>query len=129
MEKKTIYLVEDDPDNAELVLDYFGDSYQFRVFNSSVEAWGLIQSPETKVPDAFLLDIGLPTMDGMELLRNIREKSSMSEIPAIALTAHAMEKDKRRFLKAGFDGYVSKPIVDFEYLESLIENLTGSRQC
>lgn len=124
MDKKLIFLVEDDDDNAELILDYFEDAYEFRVFNSSVEAWGLIQSPETRIPDIFLLDIGLPTMDGVELLKNIREKSRMSDVAAIALTAHAMGDDRSRFMKAGFNGYVSKPIVDFEYLESLIEDLS-----
>jgi two-component system cell cycle response regulator DivK len=121
---KTIFMVEDDSDNADLVLDYFKESYQFVVYNSSTEAWAAIQSPDARSPDLFLLDIGLPGMDGMRLLQNIRNQSRMSMVPAIALTAHAMDSDEQRFLAIGFDGYVSKPITDFEYLRARIESLT-----
>jgi two-component system sensor histidine kinase/response regulator len=67
-----------------------------------------------------LLDISLPGMDGFEVLRRLRERSAM---PAVALTAHAMAGDRKRFLDAGFAEHVAKPITDPGALRSLIERL------
>ncbi len=120
---KSIFMVEDDRDNADLVMDYFDSDYSFSLYQSSSEAWAAIQHPNTTIPDLFLLDIGLPGMDGVQLLQNIRRKSRMSDVPAIALTAHAMESDKDRFISAGFNAYISKPITDFEKLRETIDGL------
>lgn len=51
-------------------------------------------------------------MDGCDLLKTIRKDPAYSAVPAIALTAHAMNKDRERFLRIGFEDYVSKPILD-----------------
>jgi CheY-like chemotaxis protein len=59
-----------------------------------------------------LLDISLPTMDGLEVLRHLRADPTLAGLPVIAMTAHAMRGDRERFLEAGFDEYVVKPIVD-----------------
>ena len=60
--------------------------------------------------DVILLDIQLPDLDGVEVLRRLREGSAGPLLPVIALTAFAMEGDEARFLEAGFDGYLTKPI-------------------
>lgn len=60
--------------------------------------------------DVILLDIQLPDLDGVEVLRRLREGSTGPWLPVIALTAFAMEGDEARFLEAGFDGYLTKPI-------------------
>jgi two-component system sensor histidine kinase/response regulator len=65
-----------------------------------------------------LLDISLPGMDGNEILAEIRRDGRMRHLPIIALTAHAMAGDRERFLDAGFNDYITKPIVD----ESLLLN-------
>ena len=59
-----------------------------------------------------LLDISLPGMDGLEVLRQVRAAPALQGLPVIALTAHAMAGDRDRFLQAGFDAYVAKPITD-----------------
>ena len=61
-------------------------------------------------PDLVLMDIRLPDIDGVEALGRLRADERIASIPVIALTAQAMEGDRERFLAAGFDGYLSKPV-------------------
>lgn len=74
-------------------------------------------------PDLILMDISLPNMDGTELLKNIRADKNLKDVPVIALTAHAMPGDRERFLRQGFDEYLSKPIIDDLLLIEMIERL------
>ncbi len=71
-------------------------------------------------PDLILMDLSLPIIDGWEATRQIKSQAETTDIPIIALTAHAMEDDRRRALDAGCDDYDSKP-VDFPRLVSKIE--------
>jgi two-component system, cell cycle response regulator DivK len=66
-------------------------------------------------PDLVLMDIQLPDIDGVEALGRLRAEERTASVPVLALTAQAMDGDRERFLAAGFDGYLSKPvdIVDF----------------
>lgn len=61
-------------------------------------------------PDLILMDISMPDMDGLTATAKIREMESIRRVPIVALTANAMEGDKERFIAAGCDGYISKPI-------------------
>ena len=61
-------------------------------------------------PDLVLMDIQLPDIDGVEALGRLRADSRTASLPVLALTAQAMEGDRERFLAAGFDGYLSKPV-------------------
>jgi two-component system cell cycle response regulator DivK len=61
-------------------------------------------------PDLVLMDIQLPGIDGLEALRRLRENPRTADIPVVAVTAQAMKQDRERALRAGFDGYVEKPI-------------------
>ena len=71
--------------------------------------------------DLILMDVQMPVMDGMEATAAIRrsEEITGNHMPIIAMTAHAMAGDRQRFLKAGMDGYVSKPIHSAELLEAI----------
>jgi two-component system, cell cycle response regulator DivK len=62
------------------------------------------------VPDLVLMDIQLPDIDGVEALARLRADERTTSVPVVALTAQAMEGDRERFLAAGFDGYLSKPV-------------------
>jgi CheY-like chemotaxis protein len=75
-------------------------------------------------PDLIFLDISLPDLDGVEILRRIRADESLRQLPVVALTAHAMMGDSKRFLDLGFDAYLSKPILDLSRLCDIIDNLT-----
>jgi len=65
---------------------------------------------ESSKPDILLLDIGMPVLNGYELVRRIRAHPSLSNLPVLAITAYAMHGDREKILQSGFDGYVSKPI-------------------
>jgi CheY-like chemotaxis protein len=115
---KKIAVVEDNPDNRLLVrviLDSFYEVTEYETGSSALE--GL----QTDKPDLVLLDVSLPEMDGTEVLRRIRANDRLRDLPVIALTAHAMSTDREKFLAAGFDDYVAKPIVDENVLLDAIK--------
>jgi CheY-like chemotaxis protein len=72
-------------------------------------------------PDLVLMDIQLPDIDGVEALSRLRVDERTASIPVLALTAQAMHGDRRRFLAAGFDGYMSKPVNLVELLRVVRE--------
>lgn len=60
--------------------------------------------------DVVLLDVQLPDLDGVEVLHRMRARPESARVPVVAVTAFAMDGDRERFLAAGFDGYLTKPI-------------------
>lgn len=117
-----IAVVEDNPDNRVLTRAILDSGYEVVEFASGAAA---IEACGTRAPDLMLLDISLPDLDGVEVLRRLREIDSMRDVPVVALTAHAMSDDRRRLLDAGFDDYVAKPILDERDLLGPIERLLG----
>ena len=113
-----IDVVEDNPDNRFLVQALLEDSYELSEYETGVEA---VEGLGQDRPDLVLLDISLPEMDGTEVLTWIRQQPELKDIPVIALTAHAMAGDREKYLSAGFDEYVTKPILDEELLVGAIE--------
>ena len=67
-------------------------------------------------PDLILMDIRLTGIDGVAALHRLREDERTASTPVVALTAQAMEGDRERFLEAGFDEYISKPVDVREFL-------------
>jgi CheY-like chemotaxis protein len=122
---KKLALVEDNPDNAELVRDLLEEQYEIAVFYNAADLLADLESRPDFKPDAFLLDISLPNMDGITLQKELRKQERFAKTPMIALTAHAMKDDRRHLLDAGFNEYMSKPIVDEALLIGKIEMLTG----
>jgi CheY-like chemotaxis protein len=70
-------------------------------------------------PALVLMDVQLPGIDGVEALEKLRQDERTASIPVLALTAQAMSGDRERFLDAGFDGYLSKPVDVAELLEAV----------
>jgi len=70
-------------------------------------------------PALVLMDIHLPDLDGVQALGRLRADERTASIPVLAVTALAMQGDRERFLAAGFDGYVSKPVNVAELLEAV----------
>ena len=106
---KRIAVVEDNPDNRLLVRVILESLYEVVEFENGFLA---LQGLPKEKPDLVLLDVSLPEMDGTEVLEKIRAQAELRRLPVIALTAHAMAGDREKYLKAGFDDYVTKPIVD-----------------
>jgi len=106
---KKIAVVEDNPDNRLLVQVILEPFYEVVEYENGQAA---MEGLQKKRPDLVLLDVSLPEMDGTEVLRRIRADENLRALPVIALTAHAMAGDREKFLAAGFDDYVTKPIVD-----------------
>lgn len=115
---KTIAYVEENADNRLLVSAILSGRYEVVEYASGPEALAGFRRDK---PDLVLLDISMPEMDGTEVLQRMREDPVLADVPAVALTAHAMAGDREKYLGQGFDGYITKPIVDADQLVREIE--------
>ena len=106
---RIVAVVDDNAVNRRLVRALVKNHFELDEYATGPEA---LEGMRRRRPDLVLLDISLPEMDGLEVLRRIREDLGLDRTPLIAMTAHALVGDRERFLAAGFDDYVSKPIID-----------------
>ena len=114
----TVAVVEDNADNRLLLQAILDGMYEVVEYENGIDALaGLTAS----LPDLVLLDISLPGMDGNEILARIRADEHLKRLPVIALTAHAMAGDREKYLTAGFNDYITKPIVDEQLLLGAME--------
>jgi CheY-like chemotaxis protein len=120
--RPVVAVVEDNEDNLLLVRVLLRRRYEVREYRSARET---LDGLHARHPDVVLMDIYLPGMDGIDLLRELRARGFPADVPVIALTAHAMAGDRQRLVAAGFDDYVSKPIVDKRLLFDAIELQLG----
>ncbi|WFD09139.1 response regulator transcription factor [Tepidibacter hydrothermalis] len=105
-------------DDEEHIVELLKFNLQTKGYNIETSYDGLdafIKIRDLK-PDLILLDRMLPNMDGLEVLKKVREDSSTKNIPVIMLTAKTMEKDKIEGLEVGADDYISKPFSIEEVL-------------
>src|SRR5919202_6234355 len=108
MAGELILVVEDNDKNRKLVRDllqYAG----YPTLEAETAAQGLALAV-AHAPRLILLDVQLPDMDGLAALRRLKADPRTARIQVVALTAFAMREDRARFLQAGFDGYLPKPI-------------------
>jgi two-component system cell cycle response regulator DivK len=118
MAGERVLIVEDNEKNMKLVRDVLGAmGYTPLEATSGEEA--LVLAAE-EAPALVLMDIQLPDIDGATALQRLRASERTAGIPVLALTAQAMEGDRERFLAAGFDGYLSKP-VDVDELIAVVQ--------
>jgi two-component system, cell cycle response regulator DivK len=107
-EKKTVLLVEDNEDNLVVyrtILEHVG----FAVIEARDGEEGVSRARAHR-PDIILMDISIPKMDGWEATERLKADGETAGIPIIALTAHALEEDRLKAMKAGCDGYLAKPV-------------------
>jgi CheY-like chemotaxis protein len=112
-----ILVVEDNARNMTLLRDAL-EATGYRTLQASTGREAVTLAIQHG-PLLVLLDIRLPDMDGVETLRLLRADARSAPIPVLAVTAQAMKGDRERFLAAGFDGYLSKP-VDIDALLSAV---------
>ena len=113
-------VADDDEDSLEVLA--FIVSQEGATVRTANHATGVLELLLTWTPDLLLLDISMPVMDGFELLSSIRGTARLGEIPAVAVTAHAYEVDRRRCLDAGFAEHVGKP-YDPEAMIALVTRI------
>jgi two-component system, OmpR family, KDP operon response regulator KdpE len=114
MPEPVVVLIEDEPQIRRFLrATLTGEGY--RLFEVSTGADALVEVAQRQ-PDVVVLDLGLPDMDGLEVIRRLREWST---VPVIVLSARGQERDKVAALDAGADDYVSKPFSAGELLARL----------
>jgi len=113
-----VLVVEDNDMNMQLV-EYLLEEggYQIVKAASGEDALSIARSGDPV--DLILMDIHLPGIDGLSVVREMKTDDRTKAIPILALTAHAMRGDRDRFLEAGCDGYISKPIDVKTFLTSI----------
>jgi PAS domain S-box-containing protein len=121
--RRDVLYVEDNAVNALLMRALFGrrPGWELRIAHDGATA---LAELEEHPPDLLLIDLGLPDMDGIELLRRVRRHAGMERVPAIMVSAAAFEADQRRAQHAGFTEYWTKPIDVDHALQRLDELLT-----
>ena len=117
-----ILVVEDNARNMALLSDVL-QATGYRTLQASTGRQALALAARHG-PALVLMDIRLPDMDGLEALRSLRSDPRTVSIPVLAVTAQAMKGDRERFLDAGFDGYLSKPI-DIDALLAAVRAYIG----
>ena len=109
--KDRIWVIEDDKSIRNFLRAVLeANSYDVIMANTGIEAYSLITS---QCPDLVILDLGLPDMDGMKILKSVREWSS---VPVVVVSARSHEKDKVAALDMGADDYITKPFGTSELL-------------
>jgi len=106
--KETILIVEDNPLNLELATDLL-EAAGFRVAQAGTGEEGVRMATKLQ-PSLVLMDLSLPGMDGLAATRTLKANSATEHLVIVALTAHAMRGDAEIAIRAGCDGYISKPI-------------------
>jgi len=118
--KDKIMLVEDNPQNMKL-LEILLRSKSYTLLKAS-DGEEALDMATREQPDLIVMDMQLPKMSGIEVTKRLRRKPVFSQTPIIALTAYAMRGDRERFLEAGCNAYLSKPINTRE-LPALIDRM------
>jgi two-component system cell cycle response regulator DivK len=123
MAGERILVVEDNEMNMKLLRDVLlATGYRTLEATTGSEAFELASG---HTPDLVLMDIQLPDLDGVQALRRLRADERTAAIPVLAVTAQAMQGDRERFLAAGFDGYVSKPVNVRELIGTVRQHCDG----
>lgn len=108
--KKTIFIAEDNPTNMKLINDIL--SYQgYAIIQATDGKMALERIKENKdIIDLILMDVQLPEMDGISVIKKIKSDDSTKNIPIFVISAYAMENDIKNAREAGCNEYITKPI-------------------
>jgi two-component system, cell cycle response regulator DivK len=119
-----ILVVEDNEKNMKLFRDVL-QAAGYRTLEATTGGRAVELATE-HLPELVLMDIQLPDFDGVEALARLRASGGTSTLTVVALTAQAMEGDRDRFLAAGFDGYLSKPVNVADFVATVKRYCEGS---
>jgi CheY-like chemotaxis protein len=119
-----VLIVEDSPDTLMLLSALF--SKEGATVTTAASAAEALQHAVNKRPSVIISDIGMPDVDGYELLQQLKVIPGLDEVPAIAISGYASDEDRERALDTGYRALVAKPI-DVDVLFELIHNLNLSQ--
>ena len=123
MAGERVLVVEDNEKNMKLVRDVL-KATGYRTLEATTGGQAVELAAE-HAPDLVLMDIQLPDIDGVEALSLLRADERTASIPVLAVTALAMQGDRERFLAAGFDDYISKPVNIVELVGTVRQHCEG----
>lgn len=117
-------LVEDNPINRKLLRDIL--EIRFDVLEAET-AEKALEWLESHIPDLMLVDLQLPGMDGLTLMRRVKESPRTTAIPVVAISAHAMQEDIDQAMECGCAEYVTKPLVEdpFAFVDRMAQLASG----
>jgi CheY-like chemotaxis protein len=120
-----ILLVEDHPTNRKLLRDILQLQFEVEEAESAEKALEVLQK---QTPDMILMDMQLPGMDGLSLVRRLKTNPNLAAIPIVAVSAHALPRDIEQARAAGCVEYITKPITDdpFTFLERITRILLSA---
>ncbi len=121
MPTKTVMIVEDDLLHMKL----FNDILETQGYDTlrTTDGNSAVDLARDHHPDLILLDIRLPFVSGLEIVKRLKNESDLKDIPVLAVTAMADETDRNEFLNRGFDGLLPKPITIPNFLKTVSEFL------
>lgn len=125
MDSKIILVVEDNEDTREILLYRLKSMGNFEVLLAANGKEALEIATKTKL-DLIIMDLKMPVMNGWEATKALRQTDWGKNLPVIALTAQAMERDEEKALAAGCNDYIAKPIMDYGILKQKVEKLLNS---
>ena len=117
MSDKVIMHVEDNEYNRKIVRDLLSKSNYELLEAQDGEA--ALDALTRRRPDLILMDVQLPKLSGLEVIRRIRADPALTQIPVIAITSFALSGDDQRALEAGSNAYIPKPFRPRELLEMI----------
>jgi two-component system, cell cycle response regulator DivK len=116
-----VLVIDDSEDNREVYAQFLTHvGWRVAIAVDGVE--GLAQATELK-PDAIVLDLGMPKMDGWEVAKRLKANHVTRRIPVLALTGHALDQSKQRAEAAGVDDYLVKPCLPAELVAAIRRHL------
>jgi CheY-like chemotaxis protein len=124
--RRTILYVEDNPANVTFMRDLLSGFENLDLLTAPTAELG-VELALAHQPEVILMDINLPGMSGLDALRALRALPETRDIPVIALTAAASERDKQRGVEAGFYRYITKPVRVDDLVSALEALLSPSR--
>lgn len=123
MDQKTVFIIEDEEDAANLFAEMMHIS-GYRVMKT-VKSPPAISMMLAERPDIVLLDIMMPELSGLDILRQMRRDPTLASIPVIVITAKSMPTDIKNGMEAGASTYLTKPVGFLELKEAVERTLSG----
>ena len=124
---KCILLVEDNELNREIAVEILNEyGFQVDTAENGAEAVEKVKNSKSSSYDLVLMDVQMPVMNGYEATRRIRALNdpALAKITILAMTANAFDEDRKKAMECGMDGFLSKPIVVEELIDTLQNNLS-----